>query len=201
MLQRNWFFWMEALQITAAERRVILGSMAVLLVITGFRMFYPGRTIYDESYYKPVIAEFQRLSGVMDEERGVLLARYYPPEEPDRQLAGMEPGPAVDGSVLGEPSRPGTRPRRPAASTGDGEELRVNIQLAGIDELIRLPGIGPVTAGRIVAYRDENGPFEKPEDLLNVSGIGPVILSNIREFIIVDTGPEETTTNTPEEEA
>jgi competence ComEA-like helix-hairpin-helix protein len=240
MLQRNWFFWMEALQITAAERRVILGSMTVLLVITGIRLFYPGRTIYDESYYEPIIAEFERLSGVREEERRVLLARYYPPDEPDRQLAGMEPGTAVGrsgagdaaarnttvhstiagnanpGTALftvngqtqetalreeGEPSQTGARPRRPAASAGEGEQLRINIQVAGIDELVRLPGIGPVTAGRIVAYREENGPFEKPEDLLNVSGIGPVTLNNILEFIIVDAEPEVVPLPAPDEEA
>jgi hypothetical protein len=46
--------------------------------------FYPGRTIYDEHYYEPVIAEFIRLADVREEERRVLLARYYPPDEPDR---------------------------------------------------------------------------------------------------------------------
>ncbi len=158
MLQRNWFFWMEALQITAAERRVVLVLMSVLMVITAIRTFFPARTIYDESYYEPVIAEFIRLSGLEEEDRRLLLARYYPPA--GRKAAGSNE----------------------AASE---EALKVNIQLAGPEELVRLPGIGPVTAGRIIAYRENNGPFRKPEDLLNVSGIGPVTLERIREFIIV----------------
>ncbi len=43
-----------------------------------------------------------------------------------------------------------------------------------------LPGIGPVLAQRIVAYRDEHGPFESLEDLLDVPGIGESKLSEIR---------------------
>jgi len=223
MLQRNWFFWMEALQITAAERRVVLVLMSVLMVITAIRTFYPGRTIYDESYYEPVIAEFIRLSGVEEEERRLLLARYYPPVEEKPvaalslggQLRSEPPNAALfaliqpDGLLHETKAYPGQGNGRPARSTetasdksasvtaesgkmggndaASEEVLKVNIQLAGPEELVRLPGIGPVTAGRIIAYRENNGPFRKPEDLLNVSGIGPVTLERIREFIIVET--------------
>ena len=40
-----------------------------------------------------------------------------------------------------------------------------------VEELDQLPGIGEVLAGRIVAYREENGPFTAVEELLEVSGI------------------------------
>lgn len=256
MLQRNWFFWMEALQITAAERRVVLGLMSVLLVITAIRTFVPGRTIYDESYYEPVIAEFIRLSGLEEEERRLLLARYYPPPEEkpvaaislvgemrseppnkalfalnaialtqaagkvnqsiadsgqehvwpgrlsetagekaaNRQSAGRQEDSKQSGRT-GAGSRE-TGSRDAASNKADSQEAategvpKVNIQQAGPEELVRLPGIGPVTAGRIIEYRENNGPFRKPEDLLNVSGIGPVTLDRIREFIIVETEPD-----------
>jgi competence protein ComEA len=48
-----------------------------------------------------------------------------------------------------------------------------------------LPGIGEVLAQRIVDYRSQNGPFRMIEDLLNVSGIGPATLENIKDFITV----------------
>ena len=48
-----------------------------------------------------------------------------------------------------------------------------------------LPGVGPVLAERIVAYRDENGPFESTEDLLDVPGIGESKLEAMRESIVV----------------
>ena len=48
-----------------------------------------------------------------------------------------------------------------------------------------LPGIGPVLGERIVAQREENGPFQSPEDLLRVPGIGDNTLDSIREYIII----------------
>jgi len=48
-----------------------------------------------------------------------------------------------------------------------------------------LPGIGEVLAVRIADYRSENGPFRTVEDLLNVSGIGPATLEQIRDLVTV----------------
>lgn len=52
-------------------------------------------------------------------------------------------------------------------------------------ELTELPGIGPSKAEAIVAYRDENGPFQNVEDLVEVPGIGEKTLESIKEFLIV----------------
>jgi competence protein ComEA len=51
--------------------------------------------------------------------------------------------------------------------------------------LAALPGIGEVTAQAIVDYRDNNGPFNRIEDLLKVSGIGPATFEKIKDFITV----------------
>lgn len=51
-------------------------------------------------------------------------------------------------------------------------DFPLNINLADELELQALPGIGPVLAARIVAYREEYGPFKKNSDLMNVEGIG-----------------------------
>lgn len=67
----------------------------------------------------------------------------------------------------------------PAVAAG----FSVNINAAGATELAQLPGLGPATADRIVAYRKEHGPFTGPEDLLAVPGIGPVTLESLRPFI------------------
>jgi competence protein ComEA len=48
----------------------------------------------------------------------------------------------------------------------------VNINTATAAELDTLPGIGAKTAGRIVEYRQKNGPFKKVEELMNVRGVG-----------------------------
>lgn len=50
---------------------------------------------------------------------------------------------------------------------------KVNINSAGQEELMQLEKIGPSYADRIIEYREKNGKFEKPEDILKVKGIGP----------------------------
>lgn len=49
----------------------------------------------------------------------------------------------------------------------------IDINSAGLEELCALPGIGQSLARRILDYRRLNGPFERPEELINVDGIGP----------------------------
>ena len=49
---------------------------------------------------------------------------------------------------------------------------KININTAGVAELDKLSGVGPALAERILQYRAAHGPFARPEDLENVSGIG-----------------------------
>ncbi|MFN8386103.1 MAG: ComEA family DNA-binding protein [Anaerolineales bacterium] len=67
-----------------------------------------------------------------------------------------------------------------------GEADLVNINTASQSELETLPGIGPTTAQKIIEYREENGPFESTEDIMNVSGIGPGTYERIKDLITVD---------------
>jgi competence ComEA-like helix-hairpin-helix protein len=53
-------------------------------------------------------------------------------------------------------------------------------------ELTLLPGIGPVLAERIVDHRENHGPFERPEALLAVPGIGPATLRAIEPWLVVE---------------
>jgi competence protein ComEA len=89
--------------------------------------------------------------------------------------------PLQDGQQVVVPM-PGIDPP-PAAPDGGAELIRINTATAG--ELEGLPGIGPVLAQNILKYRQAHGPFATPEDLLNVSGIGPSTLESIRELIQV----------------
>lgn len=61
---------------------------------------------------------------------------------------------------------------------------RININTASQSELEGLPGIGPVTAAKIIAYRRQQ-PFRQPEDLQNVNGIGPAKMNAVRDLITV----------------
>ena len=58
----------------------------------------------------------------------------------------------------------------------------ININTADVYDLQRLPGIGESRALGIIAWREEHGPFQTVEELTEVSGIGPVILENLREY-------------------
>lgn len=62
----------------------------------------------------------------------------------------------------------------------------IDLNTAAAAELEQLPGIGSVLAGRIVAYREEHGPFASVEELMDVYGIGPVRLEAIRDMVFVD---------------
>jgi competence ComEA-like helix-hairpin-helix protein len=60
---------------------------------------------------------------------------------------------------------------------------RLDVDRASAAELMRLPGIGPSLASRILADRAEHGPFRTPEELLRVRGIGPRTLARIRPYL------------------
>ncbi len=66
-----------------------------------------------------------------------------------------------------------------------GENDKVNINTATLNELDSLPGIGPSTAQKIIDYREENGNFKTIEDLQNVKGIGDAKFEEIKDKIIV----------------
>jgi competence protein ComEA len=62
---------------------------------------------------------------------------------------------------------------------------KIYINTASEQEISQLPGIGKTKAQAIIAYREEHGPFQKAEDLLNVTGIGEKTLEKIKEYIVV----------------
>jgi len=66
----------------------------------------------------------------------------------------------------------------------DGEEL-VNINTAVKQELMALPKIGPITAERIIRFRDDFGPFQSIDDLAKIKGIGPKTLERLKTRIII----------------
>lgn len=59
------------------------------------------------------------------------------------------------------------------------------VSLSSADEptLETIPGVGPVTAQKIIDYRTSNGGFDSIEQLLDIDGIGPITLENIRPYV------------------
>ncbi|MFI2101937.1 ComEA family DNA-binding protein [Isoptericola sp. NPDC019693] len=88
-----------------------------------------------------------------------------------------EPVPATGGGSAGalEGGAEGTEEASPGGA--------VNLNAAPAAELEELPGIGPALAERIIAWRDENGPFTSVDELDEVSGIGPSVLGQVRDMV------------------
>ena len=89
--------------------------------------------------------------------------------------------PLADGQQVVVPVRlpPGAAPPPGATSAG----AKVSLGIATIEQLDELPGIGPVTAQKIVDWRTAHGPFRSVEDLDDVPGIGPARIEQLRELV------------------
>jgi len=62
---------------------------------------------------------------------------------------------------------------------------QVNINTATLEELSTLDGVGQAVAAKILDFRTKNGPFQKPEDLMMVKGIGQKMFDKNKDRIIV----------------
>ncbi|MBR6097051.1 MAG: ComEA family DNA-binding protein [Oscillospiraceae bacterium] len=79
---------------------------------------------------------------------------------------------------------------RPPATETLRETERINLNTATEEELTRLRGVGEALAQRIVAYREEHGPFRRVEEITRVNGIGQAVLENNWSILTVE---EDTT--------
>jgi competence protein ComEA len=86
----------------------------------------------------------------------------------------------VDGEQVAVGVPPAPEPQGVGSDPGP-----LDLNAATADDLDGLPGIGPVLADRIVAWRDEHGRFSSVDELLEVPGIGPSILADIGPLVRV----------------
>lgn len=116
---------------------------------------------------------------------------------PEKQAAAEGRGPVGGGEgraaaasedAGGRQGNDGSRQGNDGGGKGGGKQAdsggdTVNINTADADGLTKLKGIGPAMARRIVEYREENGPFQSPEELQRVKGIGRVKFAKLQEQI------------------
>ena len=81
--------------------------------------------------------------------------------------------------VLPEPSADNA----PADAGADADATLIDINAASAQELETLPGIGPVLAGRIIEHREQNGSFQRTDQLTAVRGIGAATYERIRPLV------------------
>ena len=115
----------------------------------------------------------------------------------DREIAASRDAGAEDRDVarVTEPtaprrrgeseSRPPARPRAPKrqALPPDRSGPPLDLNRATLADLVRLPGIGPALARRILETRETVGRFAAVDDLAGVRGVGPAKLERLRPFV------------------
>jgi competence protein ComEA len=88
--------------------------------------------------------------------------------------------PLVDGAQVLVPHRGS---QHDSAGGDAAPSAPVSLGSATVEQLDQLPGVGPVTAQKIVDYRTEHGPFRSVDDLDAIPGIGPARLEQIRDLV------------------
>jgi competence protein ComEA len=71
----------------------------------------------------------------------------------------------------------------PSGAGGEAPARRLSLSSVTVEELDALPGIGPVTARKIVDHRTAHGGFSAVDDLDAIPGIGPARLEQLRELV------------------
>ena len=91
--------------------------------------------------------------------------------------------PVSDGQQVLVPRR-GAAGVAPPASGGAAASAPVSLSSATADQLDALPGVGPVTAQKIVDYRTQHGAFHSVDELDAIPGIGPARLADLRGLVV-----------------
>ena len=77
--------------------------------------------------------------------------------------------------------------RRPRVTAGRPAPLRLDLNRAGVRQLMLLPGIGEARAKRIIAYRERVGEIRDPGELESVHGVSPAAAKRLRPFVTTRT--------------
>ena len=105
-----------------------------------------------------------------------------PPAPPADSSGGRADGPEGGAAAVAEAEAvAAAAPRRSSKPA----PAPTNLNTASAADLQRLPGIGPALAGRIVAYREANGPFRSPGQITEVKGIGEKTFEKLAPWLVL----------------
>jgi competence protein ComEA len=163
---------------TRPEQPVVV-SVVGLVHTPGLVTLAPGARIADA---------LKAAGGTTDgaDTAGLNMARQV--DDGEQIVVGIEPVKGQPG-VLGSSVSSGTTAAGPSSTAArpgkTGPAGVVNLNTATVQQLDALPGVGPVTAGAIVAWREAHGKFTSVDQLGEVDGIGPGRLDKLRPLVRV----------------
>jgi competence protein ComEA len=198
---------MDALPIAVSTRRLVAAGLLVLaLVVVGVRRLHPGAhptalAVAPIRAQAKAPARAPAAPGLVVDVEGAVrhpgLVRLPPgsrvadavaraggaTRRADRAGVNLA-APVADGQQVVVPQRGAGG----AASVGGGgaPPVRgpVSLSSATVEQLDALPGVGPVTAQKIVDYRTEHGAFHSVDELDAIPGIGPARLADLRKLVV-----------------
>ena len=161
---------------SAGPSQPVVVSVVGLVHTPGLVTLAPGARIADA---------LKAAGGTMDgaDTIGLNMARQV--DDGEQIIVGIAPvkgQPAVLGSSVGSGSATPT-PSKTAGPARPGRAEVINLNTATEQQLDSLPGVGPVTAAAIVAWRQANGKFTSVDQLAEVDGIGPARLEKLRPLV------------------
>ncbi|OBG72276.1 hypothetical protein A5714_00835 [Mycobacterium sp. E2462] len=170
----------------AAPDRPVVVSVVGLVHSPGLVTLAPGARIADA---------LQAAGGAVTGADTIGLNMARPLDDGEQIVVGVAPAPGqpagLGSSVASGPASnrtpthapPSTAPGSGPAKAKPGEAVDLNT--ATVAQLDALPGVGPVTAAAIVAWRQTNGKFTSVDQLADVDGIGPARLEKLRALVRV----------------
>ncbi|MEC4762347.1 ComEA family DNA-binding protein [Mycobacterium sherrisii] len=162
-----------------ADRPVVV-SVVGLVHKPGLVTLTPGARIADA---------LQAAGGALDGADTIGLNMARPLTDGEQIVVGLAPvpgKPAALGSSVAAGSAPAPAAPAPASGSARPKPAGVlDLNTATVEQLDALPGVGPVTAAAIVAWRQSNGKFTSVDQLADVDGIGPARLDKLRALVRV----------------
>jgi competence protein ComEA len=165
----------------AADRPVVV-SVVGLVAKPGLVTLAPGARIADA---------LQAAGGPVDGADTIGLNMARPLGDGEQIVVGLAPAPgkpAVLGSSVGAGGPAAQSPSAGPSTSGKpkvGPREALDLNTATADQLDGLPGVGPVTAAAIVAWRQTHGRFTSVDQLAEVDGIGQARLDKLRSLVRV----------------
>jgi competence protein ComEA len=195
---------MPALSLSRRQALVVAGALALVLVLAGKMLVGAGPAHRVQAFPPPAAAASPppppRL--VVDVAGAVRRPGLYRLQQGSRiadavtraggatgkaQLDGVNlAAPLADGEQVIVPLRVagGGAAAAPAGTPGASSSGPVSLSTATAEQLDALPGIGPVTAQKILDYRTKHGAFHSVDELDAISGIGPAKLDQLRDLVV-----------------